>query len=201
MSKLHKTPILEIIMTAKLNAISKLRSLRMAANPFGIKTFFLLLIPVFLFLSCSSSVDSDPDAQIPTITSISGDISTVMNIAKDLSVGVSVSDKGTLSYQWYTAESKIAEGTEISDATGASFTPQTQSVGIFYYYCVITNKLGSSKRSVTSPRITYTVGDSVNAIKPVIARQPENVTSDFSEDFLLSVNAYSPDGGTLSTRR
>ena len=158
----------------------------------------LILLPVFSFLSCSSSVDSDPDAQIPTITSISGDISTVMNIAKELSVGVSVSDKGTLSYQWYVAESKIAEGTAISDATGARFTPQTQSVGIFYYYCVITNKLGSSKRSVTSPRITYTVGDSVNAIKPVIAQQPENVTTDFGEDFLLSVNAYSPDGGTLS---
>ena len=158
----------------------------------------LILSPVFSFLSCSSSVDSDPDAQIPTITSISGDISTVMNIAKELSVGVSVSDKGTLSYQWYVAESKIAEGTAISDATGARFTPQTQSVGIFYYYCVITNRLGSSTRSVTSPRITYTVGDSVNAIKPVIAQQPENVTTDFGEDFLLSVNAYSPDGGTLS---
>lgn len=158
----------------------------------------LILLPVFSFLSCSSSVDSDPDAQIPTITSISSDVSTVLNIAKELSVGVSVSDKGTLSYQWYTAESKIAEGTAISDATDARFTPQTQSVGIFYYYCVITNKLGSSKRSVTSPRITYTVSEWITAKEPVLAQHPANVTADFGAEFSLSVIAYSLDGGTLS---
>ncbi len=159
---------------------------------------FLILLPFFSLSSCSSSVDSDPDAQIPTITSISGDVSTVLNIAKELSVGVSVSDKGTLSYQWYAAESKIAEGTAISDATDARFTPQTQSVGIFYYYCVITNKLGSSKRSVISPRITYTVSEWINAKEPVLAQHPANVTADFGAEFSLSVIAYSSDGGTLS---
>ena len=159
---------------------------------------FLILLPFFSLSSCSSSVDSDPDAQIPTITSISGDVSTVLNIAEELSVGVSVSDRGTLSYQWYAADSKIAEGSAIPDAAGATFTPQTQSVGIFYYYCVITNRLGSSTRSVTSPRITYTVSEWITAKEPVFAQHPSNVTADFGAEFSLSVIAYSLDGGTLS---
>ena len=187
-------------MNSKPNAISKATSLKLTltANPFGIKLFFLLLISVFFLISCSYSVNSSPEAQIPVITSISSDVATVVNIADELSVGVSVSDKGSLSYQWYVADSKIAEGTAVSDATDATFMPQTQTVGIFYYYCVITNQLGSSRRSVTSPRITYTVSEWITAREPVLAQHPANVTADFGTEFSLSVIAYAPDGGTLS---
>ena len=118
------------------------------------KAFILLALAcliVVAFSSCSASVESDPDAQIPKITSISGDISSVLNIPKSISVGVEITDSGKLSYQWFVADSKISEGTEIPDANEKTFVPETKSTGIFYYYCVITNQLGSSRRSVTSP--------------------------------------------------
>ena len=160
---------------------------------------FFLLPALLIFFGCSVTSDSDdPDAQIPAITSISGDVTTVLHVAQKLSVGVEISDKGKLSYQWYVADTKLENGTAIDSADEESFSPETERLGTFYYYCVITNRLGNSTRSVTSPRITYTVNDSVNAAKPVIVQQPENVTSDFGKDFLLSVNAYSPDGGRIS---
>ena len=161
------------------------------------------LVAVCILASCTQvtetifvPVSSEAEVRAPSITSISEDVSTVINVRKTISVGASpYFQDDELAYQWYAAESKLAEGTAIEGAECPSYSPATAETGTFYYYCTVTGRNGDS---VTSPRITYTVGDSVNASKPVIARQPENVTSDFSEDFLLSVNAYSPDGGTLS---
>ena len=50
-------------------------------------------------------------------------------------------DDGTLSYQWYKAASSETEGTAVTDADKAeyTFTPDTTSAGITYYYCLVTN--------------------------------------------------------------
>ncbi len=160
--------------------------------------FFSVWLMLFAVTACASSDDDDPDAQIPKITAITSDVSTIVNIPKEVSVTVEVGDKGTLSYQWYVSSSKIEPGAAVKDATKASYTPVTNATGTSYYYCVITNQLGSSTRSVTSPRITYTVSASVNALAPIIVSQPVNVTAYFGENFSLSVIAYTSDGGTLS---
>ena len=53
--------------------------------------------------------------------------------ATALSVEATVSDGGTLSYQWY------KDSTVISGATSASYTPDTKTAGTFTYKVVVTN--------------------------------------------------------------
>ncbi|MBR4704269.1 MAG: InlB B-repeat-containing protein [Paludibacteraceae bacterium] len=72
--------------------------------------------------------------------------------ATALSVTASVSDGGTLSYQWYSNTTATnTGGTLISGATSADYTPSTAVAGTLYYYCVVTNTLaGHSPVSATS---------------------------------------------------
>lgn len=65
---------------------------------------------------------------------------TVGDTPAELTVTASVSDGGTLSYQWYrnTIDSTTG-GTEISGATSKSYMPPTDQVGTVYYYCTVTN--------------------------------------------------------------
>lgn len=160
--------------------------------------FVILFSFTAIFTACKSSSDDDPEAQVPRITSISADVTTVVNIAKELTVGVEVSDSGKLSYQWYVSDSKLSKGAPEENGNAASFSPKTTNAGIFYYYCEIKNTLDSSVRSAISPIITYKVTDCINAQAPALVQQPENVTASFGESFSLSTFSYSTDGGTLS---
>ncbi|NBT09207.1 MAG: hypothetical protein EBS98_10505, partial [Chitinophagia bacterium] len=58
-------------------------------------------------------------------------------------------------YQWYsnTANSNSG-GTLVSGATNATFSPPTNTVGTFYYYCVVSNSNGCSVTSNVSGAIT-----------------------------------------------
>lgn len=160
--------------------------------------FVILLSFTAIFTACKSSSDDDPEAQVPRITSISADVTTVVNIAKELTVGVEVSDSGKLSYQWYVSDSKLSKGAPEENGNAASFLPKTTNAGIFYYYCEIKNTLDSSVRSAISPIITYKVTDCINAQAPALVQQPEDVTASFGDSFSLSTFSYSTDGGTLS---
>ena len=161
------------------------------------------LVAVCILASCTQvtetifvPVSSEAEVRAPTITSISEDVSTVINVRKTISVGASpYFQDDELAYQWYAADSKLAEGTAIEGAEEASYSPATAETGTFYYYCTVTGRNGDS---VTSPRITYAVSDCLTATAPRIAAQPRNVTADFGAEFSLSVIAYSTDGGTLS---
>ena len=66
-----------------------------------------------------------------------------LNSAEQLTLRVKAvsKDGGTLSYQWFKAVSSEAEGTAVTGADKAeyTFTPDTTSAGITYYYCVVTN--------------------------------------------------------------
>ena len=81
---------------------------------------------------------------MPVVKSISDDVTTVVNLAKDIYVTAETSDKGMLSYQWYVFKSKLEAGEAISSATENCFTPETKTVGTFYYYCVVTNSFVNS---------------------------------------------------------
>ncbi len=68
-----------------------------------------------------------------------------------LSVGASVTDGGTLSYQWYSsAGGTTYGGTLISGATGAEYIASTASVGTTYYYCVVTNTAANGMSAAAS---------------------------------------------------
>lgn len=65
-------------------------------------------------------------------------------------------------YQWYSNTSNNnSNGTVISGATEASYTPSTATAGTFYYYCVATNSKGSASSNVATITVnsgtTYTV--------------------------------------------
>ncbi len=77
-----------------------------------------------------------------------------------LEVSASVSDGGTITYQWYSNSANSAEGgTAISGETAASYIPATASLGITYYYVIATNTLDGSSATVASNVATVTVTD------------------------------------------
>lgn len=68
-------------------------------------------------------------------------------------------DGGTLSYQWYSdIDGDATDGTAITGATEATYTPPTDVVGTVYYYCVVTNsKTGFEPKSSTTSAVKVTV--------------------------------------------
>ena len=110
------------------------------------------------------TINSQP-AQITTVT--------YGNITGSLSVNASVTFSATLSYQWYsnTTNSNIG-GTEIPDATSASFTiPTTLTIGAYYYFCEVRATRGAtSLRSNVAmvsvvPGPYYDEGIVINGVK------------------------------------
>ena len=83
------------------------------------------------------------NAAIPTITVQPVNASyTQGETATPLSVEASVSDGGTLSYQWYSNSfDENSQGLEIRGETSSTYTPSTGEfdVGTVYYYCEVSN--------------------------------------------------------------
>jgi hypothetical protein len=84
-----------------------------------------------------------------------------------------------LSYKWYST----SNGTAISDAT--TYTPSTATVGVKYYYVIVTNTIGEKKASVTSNTATVTV----NSPTGILA--PDREVNVFSSKGILTVNTPS----------
>lgn len=166
--------------------------------------YFILyvFIGVLLFstLSCKNQTEPEvkAEAAIPSIINISEDISTYINSNIKIFIEAEVSDKGTLSYQWYSAENKLKEGSAIENATEAAYAPDVRLAGSKYYYCTVTNTFGESCNSAISPRILVTVESAINAENPTITTQPINISGKIDEDFAFSVSAASTDGGVLT---
>lgn len=153
---------------------------------------------IVLLSGCSFAKDDAPEAKIPVITSITPDVTTLLNLEKEITVAVEVEDEGVLTYQWYVAESKLSKGTAIENANSQSFIPPVTEVGTLYYYCIINNQLGNSSRSVISPLITFTVKENISAQSPIIIEQPTAQALEMGKNFILNVAAYSPDNGVLT---
>jgi len=98
-------------------------------------------------------------AQKPKITSQPKGASYYVNAAPQaLEVIATVSDGGTLSYQWYSNSTNF-----ISGATGPSYYPSTAAIGSTTYHVVITNTIedngdgGRKTAEVKSASVTVTV--------------------------------------------
>lgn len=72
-------------------------------------------------------------------------------VPQALTVSASVNDGGELSYQWY------KNNVIITTATNNSYIPSTDSIGSYNYYCMITNTLNNSKKSIKSNTATITI--------------------------------------------
>ena len=101
------------------------------------------------------------DAATPTITKQpEGETKTfaaggTQDITKELMVEASVSDGGTLIYQWYSnTSSSTTGGTPIEDATSPSYKASVSAGETKYFYCIVTNTnnnvSGNKTASVTS---------------------------------------------------
>jgi len=107
-------------------------------------------------------------------------------------VTASVSDGGTLSYQWYVSTTgSNTDGTAISGATSASYTPSTDVVGTKYYYVVVTNTKNAETGSATSEKASGVVSITVKAPSHHFAIQ----TFTYGGVQRVSVTGYSGTGG------
>ena len=80
--------------------------------------------------------------------------------ATALSITASVTDGGTLTYQWYkNDEANTTTPTMIDGATEASYTPATSATGTTYYYCVIINTRDGRTATATSAIAMITVNE------------------------------------------
>jgi len=122
--------------------------------------------------------------------------------ATALTVTATVSDAGTLTYQWYsnTANSNTS-GAAISGATVASYTPPTTTAGTIYYYVIVTNTNnsvnGTKTATATSNTAAITVNAIVNAATPSITTHPQPaVYEQNATAAALTVTATVSDAGT-----
>ncbi len=109
------------------------------------------------------TADSVPiDAAAPEAIKLSSAKYNVGDAAAALNGTTTVSDDGTISYQWYRASSAADfAGTAIANATNAAYTPSTKEEGTYYYFVVATNTNaavdGSKTASTTSNMAVITV--------------------------------------------
>ena len=74
-------------------------------------------------------------------------------------------DDFTYSYQWYSNTSSSNEGgTEISNATSATYSPNITAAGTTYYYCVVTVKNGSGTASAITAVVPVTVAKQAGSV-------------------------------------
>ncbi len=95
---------------------------------------------------------------------------------------ITASGNPTPTYQWYSNTSNNnSNGTEISGATEASYTPSTATAGTFYYYCVATNSQGSASSNVATITVntvtTYTVQWMVGGAEYIAGNPTTSVAS------------------------
>lgn len=94
------------------------------------------------------------DAATPIITAQPSDASYIKDAtAAPLTVTASTTDDGTLTYEWFKSSTDSTTG-GTSVGTGMTYTPQTGTIGVTYYYVVVTNTnnsvTGAETAQVTS---------------------------------------------------
>ena len=81
---------------------------------------------------------------------------------------VTATGEGTLSYQWFEANSATATGTAVG-SNSASYTPSTATVGSKFYYVEVTGTCGTVKSAVAEIKVT--------ALAPTIVANDDPDTS------------------------
>ncbi|GHT16476.1 hypothetical protein AGMMS4956_19020 [Bacteroidia bacterium] len=147
------------------------------------------------------TVNALVNAATPTITTQPQGSTVDVGGSVLLSVTATVTDDGTLSYEWYrnTTNSNTGGTTE---GYSSSYSAPTYTDGTFYYYVVVTNTNngvnGVKRATETSSVVAVTVNAIVNAATPYIITHPQYNTVDVGSSVSLSVTADVTDDGTLS---
>lgn len=152
--------------------------------------------------SGGSSEDSGKNPSALYISNLTRDVTYTRGRPLSLIVKAEAGNGGVLTYQWYSNTSTPPSntgGTAVTGETKMIFKPNTNTVGTYYYYVMITS--ASLKVSVVSDLITVVINTEINAQQP-------NITSLSGDQILtygdtpattpITVTATSPDGGTLT---
>lgn len=136
----------------------------MCANPITSFTFNPLvptLSPLAKNLIYKETKVQEAEAPNITVQPVGASYN-INDAAIALSVTASVSDGGSLSYQWYKNNSVIG------GATSNTYMPSTAVAGTFTYYCAITNQLGTALKVTKSNVVTITVSGEASGPTDVI---------------------------------
>jgi len=155
------------------------------------------------------------DAGLPVFTTDLDPAVSFINgrTASPLAVKAESSDGGTITYQWYVKSGDIAAseitpdtlaGTAIQGATGASYIPGTDTVGVSYYYAVAANTNHSVNGTVTAKTMSavckVTVVPLVDAAAPSFSVNVGGTVS-YTKDSaspVLTAKADATDGGAVT---
>jgi len=110
------------------------------------------------------------NAQTPEIDIQPQGLTVKKNESAMLSISASVTDGGTLTYQWYISPTNSnIEGDIIEGATEAEYSPSTAETGTKWYYCIVTNtnnEATNKTATVTSNAVAVTVENAQNLQTP-----------------------------------
>ena len=81
---------------------------------------------------------STKDAEVPSIATDLTNHSVSLNSTLTLDATATVSDGGTITYQWYSADDASKTNSQTRTG-GAIYTVDTTNIGTYYYYCTVTN--------------------------------------------------------------
>ena len=128
------------------------------------------------------------NAAMPNITTQPANQTVNIGDSAPLSVVATVSDGGTLSYQWYSnTTNSNSGGTAINGALNASYAAPTATAGTTYYYVAVTNTNSSVTGSQTATATSSAVLVTVNALTPVPVDTIPPITS------AVASSVYGPD--------
>ena len=114
----------------------------------------------------SKNTAAPMDAAVPVIIS---DLSTTQveynqnAAAAPLDATATVTDGGTITYQWYSNTTNSTVGATALGVTTPAYTPSTATVGTTYYYCVVTNTNNAATGAKAAQTISPITGIKVNS--------------------------------------
>ena len=140
-----------------------------------------------------------PDPEIPSINSEGKTLAYKVGATADaLTITATVTDGGTLSYQWQKSDSADGEYSAIDGEDKEDFTPDTSAAGTTYYKCVVTNTLDGKTASADSAIFTVTVVEEGEVMPPKVVSETTEYTVEVGNEVILEVTAESLDDGELS---
>ncbi|MCL2689939.1 MAG: hypothetical protein FWE57_08870 [Chitinispirillia bacterium] len=153
---------------------------------------------------CDTSGNPDTtDAMAPVIIEQPTSDTVIVGMVHRIFVNASVTDNGTLTYQWYSNTSMSSlGGTIINGAIDSVYSVSTLGTGTFYYYVIITNTnnkvSGNKTATARSDVVTVTVNPVINAATPLINEQPASSIVTMGGSHNIYVTATVTDSGTIS---
>jgi len=123
------------------------------------------------------------NAAVPKISKQPSGASVSVGAILTLSVAATISDNGSLSYQWYKNNTPInSGGTSLGTANGANtanYKPPTTTAGSYTYYCVVKNTNNNVNGSKTASLASNIANITVNAPPDKAAADKKTYTVTF----------------------